>query len=300
MYYTLTLNPSLDYVMHVETLRIGETNRSAAEEITYGGKGINVALMLRTLGKDATALGFVGGFTGEKLLHMLENTGLRTDFVQITEATRINVKLSYDGAITEVNAKGPAVSDAEREALLRKFDVIGNGDTLVLSGSIPSSLPKDIYARIMRYLSERGVRFAVDTTGDALLDTLPYAPFVIKPNQAELEELTGETLADENALISAARNLQKQGARNVLVSLGGDGAILVAENGEVLRQKAPQGKVLNTVGAGDSMLAAFLVGAEAGMAQALSLAVAAGSATAFSQGLAERAAIEKISLPPQG
>ena len=294
MYYTVTLNPSLDYRMKTSALARGETNRSSEEEITYGGKGINVAVMLNALGEEATALGFVGGFTGDALRALLKDAGLMTDFVTIAAPTRINVKLDHGESITEVNACGPAVTKTETEAFWTMLEGLCEGDTLVLAGSVPSSLPKDFYRCVMEKLADRGVRFAVDTTGEALLRALPCRPFLIKPNLAELEEAVGERLCGDEAIVCAARKLQAAGARNILVSLGGNGALLLDEMGTVYKQKAPSGIVKNTVGAGDSMLAGFLVGLKDGFAEALSWGVAAGSATAFSEGLADSKRVKEI------
>ncbi len=294
MFYTLTLNPSLDLFMHSEHLSLGKTNRSGCESIVYGGKGINVAVMLARLGFGVTALGFSGGFTGEKLLSLVAQEGVRADFVPIGGDTRINVKLSFGGEITEINAKGPTVSAYETELLFSKLATLQKGDTLVLSGSVPPSFSADIYAEIMRKLSPRGVRFAVDTSGDALEGALPLRPFVIKPNLSELEEIVRHSLENDDAIFGAMKEMQKRGAQNILLSLGEKGAMLLDAHGRLYCQSAPKGDAVNTVAAGDSMLAAFLAKEEQGSAKALRYAVAAGSATAFSEGIADRDTVERV------
>ncbi len=294
MLYTLTLNPSLDLLMRHDTLSLGGTNRSFGETVTYGGKGINVAVMLKNLGASAVALGFLGGFTGDKLLSLLKETGISADFTRVAGDTRINVKLVSDTAVTELNAKGPAVTEAEWQALLEKLDGLKEGDTLVLSGSLPHSLSPSTYADIMARLSGRGVRFALDASGDALRLAVPCHPDLIKPNLDELEALVGRRLPTEEDKLAAMREAQRMGAGGVLLSLGGDGAMLLDGEGRLYRQKAPAGKPVSTVGAGDSMLAAFLAAGEKGSAEALRYAVAAGSATAFSNGIADASAVARI------
>ena len=280
MIYTLTLNPSLDYIMEAPTLKAGETNRSSHEKMRYGGKGINVAAVLASLGAKAQAIALLGGKTGELLLSLAERDGLSVEPVKIAGDTRINLKI-LSGEVTELNAKGPSVSKEEMARLFRSFDKIKEGDTLVLSGSIAPLVPKDIYAQIARTLSEKGVRVVLDTSGEALLSALSAKPYLIKPNESEIKQTLGEV-----EILSGARTLQKKGARNVLVSLGADGAVLLTEDGSVLRQKAPSGVAKNTVGAGDSMLAGFLYAESMGAQTALRFAVAAGSATAFKGALA--------------
>ena len=281
MIYTLTLNPSLDYIMEAPTLKQGRTNRSACENLRYGGKGINVAFVLSSLGAEAIAIALLGGETGGLLLSLLKKDNLSVRPLFIEGDTRINVKI-LSGEVTELNAAGPSVKDEEIESLFLCFDKMEATDTLVLSGSIPPSVPKDIYARIIRGLNDKGVRSVLDASGEALLLALPSHPYLIKPNESELKEVLGEMIDVE----SGARALQKMGARNVLVSLGKDGAMLLTEDGTLLRQRAPMGVAKNTVGAGDSMLAGFLYAEEMGEREALSFAVAAGSATAFRGALA--------------
>ena len=288
MIYTLTFNPAIDYVIHIDKIDWGETNRSYSEEIAFGGKGINVSTVLSNLGFDTVALGFVAGFTGEALERAVTECGIRTDFIRLRDGnTRINVKLKSD-AETEINAQGPAITEEDISKLYEKLELIRTGDTLVLAGSVPNSLHQSIYEEIMARLSGRGIRFAVDATGALLTSVLKYHPFLIKPNRAELEEICGKKLNSDGEIADAAKELQKMGAVNVLVSLGGDGALLADEFGHIHRKQAVSGKVINTVGSGDSMVAGFLAGMVEGYEYALTLGIAAGSATAFSQGLAAK------------
>lgn len=291
MIYTVTLNPAIDYVVSLNgTLKTGEINRNQAEDFQFGGKGINVSNVLRALGEETTALGFVAGFTGDALEQGLQAMGLRTDFVHVASGmTRINVKVKAKQE-TEINGIGPVIRSDELEALCRKLDTIASGDMLVLSGSIPSCLPDDTYEQIMRRIDGSGVRTSVDASGKLLMRTLAYHPFLIKPNHHELGEIFGKTLAGDDEIIRCAHDLQGMGARNVLVSMAGDGALLLDENGKVYRTGCPEGKVVNSVGAGDSMVAGFLAGylRTGDYAQALRLGIAAGSATAFSLGLCTR------------
>lgn len=297
MIYTVTFNPALDYVIRVPHFVPGETNRAEGEELVVGGKGINVSFILGQLGVENAALGFLAGDTGELLRARVEAAGVRADFITLPAGmTRINVKLK-SGAETELNGRGPDIPPQSLEALLAKLDALGEGDTLVLAGSIPATLPPDIYERILSRLRGRGVRFVVDATGELLERVLPFHPFLIKPNHIELGELTGRALspADHTELASAAKALQAKGARNVLVSLAGAGALLVSEEGEVFFREAARGRVENSAGAGDSMVAGFLAGyARGGCAEALRLGTAAGGATAFSVGLASREEIEAV------
>lgn len=290
MVYTVTFNPAVDYVMRAKRVEFGETNRSQSEEIYFGGKGINVSVVLQRLGIASTALGFVAGFTGVALEQALSEQGVTTDFVRLQKGfTRINVKLKTDEE-TEINAKGPEISPEALEKLFTRLRTLQAGDTLVLAGSIPGSLPQDIYEKIMEMLAERKIRFVVDATNELLLRVLPYRPFLIKPNQQELGELFGEKLSAEDEIVSAAQKLQKLGAQNVLVSRGKHGAMLAAQDGTVLWAKAAKGTMRNTVGAGDSMVAGFLYGwkQSGDYEYALRCGIAAGGATAFADGLAER------------
>jgi len=294
MIYTVTFNPALDYSLITENFREGITNRSQREEICFGGKGINVSYVLSQLGIENTALGFVAGFTGEYLINELEKYNINTDFIRLSVGfTRINVKLKGEKE-TEINAQGPKISEVEIKLLLEKLNGLKEGDTLLLAGSIPKSLDNGIYESILKMLSGRGVRFVVDATGDLLLNTLKYKPFLIKPNNFELEEIFGKKFNSQDEIIEAAKKLKDMGAVNVLVSLGGDGAILVDEYGNLHRQNAFEIEPVNSVGAGDSMIAGFLTGYENNYSYALKLGAAAGAATAASKSLATRDEIYKL------
>ncbi|MBE6660368.1 MAG: 1-phosphofructokinase [Ruminococcaceae bacterium] len=294
MIYTLTFNPALDYAVYVPDYTTGKTNRSSREQLDFGGKGINVSYVLHQLGEPTVALGFVAGFTGQALCEMLERTGVSCDFVKLKSGlTRINVKIKCDDE-TEINAAGPEISADALEELYAKLDRISEGDVLLLSGSVPSSLPRNIYETILSRLQGRGIHFAIDAEGQLLLNVLKYRPLLIKPNRAELCGLAGRELTSDVDVESAARELQVLGARNVLVSLGGDGALLLDEQGSVHRACAVGGKPINTVGAGDSMVAGFLSGLGRGYDYALRLGLAAGGATACSPYLATREEIEQL------
>ncbi len=295
MLYTLTLNPSLDYLVHLDQLRPGEVNRTAEEALYPGGKGLNVSLTLRQLGIQSTALGFSAGFTGRAVAELLAVQGIRTDFLEAQGLTRINVKL-WDGTATELNGRGPNVSPAAAGALLRRLEGLSAGDFLVLAGSIPEGLPVSFYADILERLQPKGVHCAVDASGSLLRLAAAQHPFVVKPNLTELEELFGRTLSSEPELLKAAQELQAMGAGHVLVSLGAQGALLLTEQGKAFRQSAPKGTEKNPVGAGDAMLAGFLAGMLRGFApqDALQLAVAAGSASAFSPWIPEGEAVEAL------
>lgn len=297
MIYTVTFNPAVDYVVHLNAFTPGETNRSVSEEVYFGGKGINVSIILAQLGMESTALGFVAGFTGEALEKALVAGGTRTDFIRLPEGmTRINVKMKGD-CETEINASGPRIDAASLEKLFAKLEVLQAGDTLVLAGSVPGSLPADIYEQILKKLSGRGIRFVVDATGKLLLNVLKYRPFLIKPNRAELEEICGRKLDTQEKLVEGASELKAMGAQNVLISLGKDGALLLDEHGKVHTHEVLGGKPVNTVGAGDSMVAGFIAGCEKGYGHALLMGVAAGGATACAKGLATREEI--FALLPQ-
>lgn len=288
MIYTVTFNPAIDYIMRIDELEKGMTNRSQSEEIYFGGKGINVSIVLAELGLETTALGFVVGFTGEALDSAVSQKGVKTDFIRLKHGyTRINVKLKSDKE-TEINAQGPHIDNESIEKLYCKLDDLNSGDTLVLAGSVPSSLPQDIYEKILKKLQNKGIRFVVDATKDLLLNVLKYKPFLIKPNNHELEEIFGATLKTDDEIALAAKELQKRGARNVLVSLGKNGAMLIDEYGKIHRQAALGGKPVNTVGAGDSMVAGFIAGAQKSYEYALLLGSAAGGATACNKGLATK------------
>ena len=296
MIYTVTFNPALDYVVRLSDLVPGDVNRTDSEDIQLGGKGINVSCVLGQLGFESVALGFVAGFTGDAVETGLARRGVTTDFINLPGGlTRINVKI-LASAETEINGRGPDIpADALRQ-LFKKLDALGAGDVLVLAGSIPASLPSDIYQRILEQLAPKGVLCAVDATGQLLVKVLPYRPFLVKPNNHELGEIFGRTLSTDDEIADCARLLQQKGARNVLVSMAGDGALLLDETGGVHRLEAFRGKVKNSVGAGDSMLAGFVAGwLEKGAYDwALRLGSACGSATAFSDTLATRAEIDAL------
>ena len=290
MIYTVTLNPALDYVVSLPQLALGEVNRTEKEELQPGGKGINVSVMLSRLSVPNCALGFVAGFTGKALKEELEKNRIQTDFIFLKEGlTRINLKVKAQQE-TEINAKGPAMEQEDIERLLRKLEQLKQGDVLVLAGSIPVGVPKNIYEQMIKKVSGKGILTAVDTNGGLLSSVLKEQPFLIKPNHIELGELLGKTLKTRQEVEEGARALQKKGARNVLVSMAGEGAMLLDENGRLHHISAPKGVVKNSVGAGDSMVAGFLAGyLQSGDYQtALRMGTAAGSATAFSYGLAQK------------
>ena len=289
MIYTVTFNPSLDYVVQVEHFQGDAVNRTSEEHVYPGGKGNNVAVIASNLGMKSRALGFKAGFTGAAMEQMLQEFGCDTDFIALEEGvTRINVKVKSDDEF-EINGQGPRIPDEKIRQLYEKLDALESGDVLVLSGSIPNTLPDDMYERIMERLAGTGVRISVDATKDLLMNVLKYHPFLIKPNNHELGEMFGVTLESDGEIAEYARKLQEMGARNVLVSMAGDGAILVAEDGSVLKQLPPAGEVVNSVGAGDSMVAGFLAGylKTGSYEEALKLGTAAGSATAFTSWLAD-------------
>lgn len=293
MIYTVTFNPALDYVVWMDTLRPGEINRTQNEAIQYGGKGINVSTVLTALGVDNVALGFLAGFTGRALEEGLRSQGIRSDFIWLPEGlTRINVKVK-GGSETEINGRGPTVDAAALRALQDKLDRLEAGDILVISGSVPAALSHDVYEQILARLEDRGIQFVVDTTRDLLCSALPYHPFLIKPNNLELGEIFGKTPTTDTEIRHCAAQLQEKGARNVLVSMAGDGSLLLDERGGCYRLGVPKGTVRNSVGAGDSMVAGFLAGwlEKGDYAYAQRLGAAAGSATAFSDGLATREAV---------
>ena len=300
MIYTVTFNPALDYVMKVEKLRYDDINRTYGEELNYGGKGINVSAVLSTLGVENVALGFKAGFTGEKLEEMLRQDGIKTDFISLAKGnTRINVKIKSDTEL-DINACGPEISGEEVEKLFEKIASLKQGDVLVLAGSVPKELPSDIYEQILAKTSENGVEAVVDSTGELLLNVLKYKPFLIKPNNFELGDLFGVKIKNEEEIIRYAKELQKMGARNVLVSRGKDGALLIDENQNTYSIGIIPGKPLNSVGCGDSMVAGFGAGylEKHDYAYALKLGSACSNATAFSYSLANaqgiRDAFEKL------
>ena len=291
MIYTVTLNPALDYVLRLPTVAygetFGETNRAETASLHFGGKGINVSCILRELGVESHALGFSAGFTGDALEAYLAERDIPCRLIRLPDGlTRINVKLKTADGETEINAAGPRIPAEALEGLMAELDTLAEGDTLVLAGSIPPSLPRDLYGRMAARLAGRGVRLVVDAEGEALRATIPHRPFLIKPNRAELEGLAGRPLPTRNDLLAAASALQEAGAQNLLVSLGGDGALLLDEHGGIHEAPAAVITPVNTVGAGDSMLAGFLAGLASGYPTALRWGIAAGGATAASEELA--------------
>ena len=290
MIYTVTFNPSLDYIISVDDFKLGLTNRTSSELLLPGGKGINVSTILTNLGIESTALGFIAGFTGDEIVRKVEEIGVRSDFIRIEDGiSRINVKLkSIDG--TEINGMGPDISRAKTEELMKKLDVLGKGDVLVLAGSIPVSLPDDIYSRILERLEGKGVTFVVDATGELLLNVLKYHPFLIKPNNHELGDIFDVQLKAREEVVPYGRKLQEMGAKNVLISMAGEGAVLVAEDGSVYDAPAPKGVLVNAVGSGDSMVAGFTAGwmEKRDYRHAFYMGVASGSASAFSEFLATK------------
>lgn len=293
--YTVTFNPAIDYVVHTKELAAGKTNRSSSEAFYVGGKGINVSMVLAELGIRSKALGFVAGFTGRAIEDGAAERGVDTDFVHLDKGfSRINVKIKSDTE-TELNGQGPNIPENAIERLYEKLDKLEDGDVLVLAGSIPNTLPGDIYEKILARLSDRKIKAAVDATRDLLLNVLKYKPFLIKPNNHELGEMFGKELKTEEEIIVCAKKLHEMGAVNVLVSMAGNGAILLDENGEIRKCGVCKGTVKNSVGAGDSMVAGFIAGSEKGDYEyALKLGTAAGGATAFSEELAKKAEIEEL------
>ena len=290
MIYTVTFNPSLDYIVRVDDMRLGAINRTTYEQVLPGGKGVNVSIVLGNLGHETRALGFVAGFTGAALEDLLAPYGVSSDFIHVAEGlTRINAKIKSNEE-TELNGRGPRITEAGVEALFAKLDALGEGDTLVISGSVPGSLPSDMYERIMERLAGHGVRIVVDAERDLLTRVLPYGPFLVKPNNFELGEIFGVELRRRDEVVPYAKQLQERGAANVLVSMAGEGGVLVAETGEVFESPAARGTVVNSVGAGDSSVAGFLAGLmeTASYERAFRMALAAGSASAFSDHLARR------------
>lgn len=301
MIFTVTCNPAVDYTLRVNKLSAGELNRPTDTALSFGGKGVNVSRVLAALGTPNRALGFVAGEVGEMLESGLHRFGVDTGFVHLAAGnTRINVKITAENE-TELNAVGPTVDAAAFERLTAQIAALAHGDTLCLCGSLPPGCDADTYAHLLACVKDKKIRTVVDATGEVLLCALPYHPYLIKPNRDELSALAGRELPDDESVLAAARVLQEKGARNVLVSLGGDGALLLTEDGAVVRRAAYRGTVRGTVGAGDSMVAGFLAALERGAdaEEALRFAVAAGCATAFSDGLATREAVEAL-LEMQG
>ena len=295
MIYTVTFNPAIDYVVHIDEMTMGKVNRAKEENFYFGGKGINVSMILKELGIPSKVLGFVAGFTGAAIENGLAQKGMETDFVHLNKGfSRINVKIA-SGEETELNGQGPAIDDAALTEFFSRLDLLSEGDMIVLAGSIPAGMPADIYEKILKRLSGKRINAVVDAAQDLLRNVLKYQPFLIKPNHHELGGLFGVTLTDNDEIAEYAGKLKDMGARNVLVSMAENGALLLDENGELHTCDACKGTVKNSVGAGDSMVAGFIAGLGQGDYQyALKLGTAAGSATAFSDGLAGKEEIYRL------
>ncbi|MCR5430784.1 MAG: 1-phosphofructokinase [Eubacterium sp.] len=296
MIYTVTLNPAIDYIMRMDELHMGITNRSNSEEYYCGGKGINVSLVLAELDIPSTALGFIAGFVGDAIDKWVANTYVTTDFIRLKDGiSRINVKIKA-GEETEINGQGPDIAEEDLEALMMKVDHIQDGDTLVLAGSIPSTLPDDTYERMLERISNKDVQIVVDATKQLLVNSLKYKPFLIKPNKQELSEIFDVDVQTKEDIVTYAKKLQDMGARNVLISLGGDGAMLVDEDGQIHEAGVIKEKVVNTVGSGDSMVAGFVAGYEMkkSYSYALTLGSVCGNATAFLPWLATKEKINEL------
>ena len=293
MIYTVTFNPSLDYIVSVDNFTCGIVNRTTDEIIFPGGKGINVSMVLKNLGFENTALGFLAGFTGNRIQDLLEEKGVRADFISVEKGiSRINVKLRSNEE-TEINGQGPAIAEADIKKLYEKLDTLSDGDILVLAGSIPDVMPGSMYMDIMRHLQNKDLKIVVDATKDLLVNVLQYHPFLIKPNNHELGEIFGVKIESKADVITYAKKMQEKGARNVLVSMAGDGAVLVAEDGGIFQSEAPKGKVVNSVVAGDSMVAGFIAGylENGSYEKAFQMGVCTGSASAFSEELDTKAEV---------
>ena len=296
MIYTVTLNPSLDYVVSMDEMKPGATNRSKSEHMLPGGKGINVSIVLKNMGVPSVALGFIAGFTGDEIAKNVTDLGCKTDFIKLGQGmSRINIKLKADEE-TEINCVGPCIEDADVQKLYAQLDKLKENDILVLAGSIPSSVSDSIYQDIMIRLANKNVMVIVDATKDLLVNVLSNHPFLIKPNNHELGEIFGMELKTNEEIIYYAKKLQEKGARNVLVSMAVDGAIFLGEDGSVFESKAPKGTVVNSVGAGDSMVAGFLAGylEKHDYQHAFKMGISAGSASAFSKDLATKEEIETV------
>ena len=296
MIYTITFNPALDYIVKMDEFNLGHVNRSNNEFVYAGGKGINVSIVLNNLEVKSKALGFIAGFTGDEIERRVREFGCDTDFIKLKEGmSRINVKIKAD-VESEINGGGPDISNEALDELYLKLNALKSGDILVLAGSIPKTLPVDIYERIMKKYGDRGVKFIVDTTGESLLKVLNYKPFLIKPNHHELAELFNVKINSQQEIVEYGKKLQEMGAENVLISMAGDGAILIKSNGEAIYSEVPKGVLKNSVGAGDSMVAGFIAGfiKEEKLEDGFIMGVATGSASAFSEGLATKDKVEEL------
>lgn len=298
MIYTITFNPALDYVIKAQNLKTGKINKSKGEYIFPGGKGINVSIVLKTLGQETTAMGFISGFVGKEIEKQIQKYGVETDFIEIeNDNSRINVKILEENQETAINAKGPYVEQKYLELLYKKLEKIKNEDILILSGSVPNGVPNDIYEKICQKVKNKNIKIVVDSTGELLIKTLKHKPYLIKPNQQELEEIFGIKISNQDEALEYAKQLKEKGAQNVIVSMGSDGAVLLDENGYSYKIKALNVKdAINTVGAGDSMVAGFLAGHEMfnNYEKALQLGVAAATATTNTIFLATKEKIEEV------
>lgn len=296
MIYTVTFNPSLDYIVKVNNFKLGAVNRTTREDIYVGGKGINVSIVLSNLGYKSKALGFTAGFTGNEIERRVNEKGIDSEFIKLNEGlSRINVKMKSNEE-SEINGNGPNITKEALDKLFSKLNTLESGDILVLAGSIPSSLPSDIYEKIMAFLKDKNIKIVVDATKDLLLNVLKYNPFLIKPNNHELGEMFNVELKNDDEIIHYGKKLLDMGAENVLISMAGDGAIFLSKNGEAFKSGVPKGVVKNSVGAGDSMVAGFIAGylKESDLNKAFKMGVATGSASAFSEELATKDEVENL------
>ena len=297
MIYTVTFNPAIDYIIRLDKLTTGAINRVNYEQVLGGGKGVNVSIVLGNLGHKSTATGFLAGFTGDEIVRQLRDFNAADNFVKLDEGfSRINVKIKAD-VETEINGQGPKISEAKREELFQKLEALGEGDTLILSGSIPNTLPDDMYEQTLSRLQGKGIRFVVDAEKGLLLKVLKFKPWLIKPNNHELGDMFGVKLKTDEEIIEYAKKLQDKGAQNVLISMAGDGAILLTAEGKSYKSEAPKGKLVNSVGAGDSMVAGFVAGyteSNGDYEKAFLMGLCTGSASAFSENLATRPEVEAL------
>ena len=296
MIYTVTLNPSLDYVVDVDDFELGRTNRAVSERLYAGGKGINVSFVLKNLGFESTALGFSAGFTGEEIKKQIQERGITENLITVLNGqSRINIKLRGQQE-TEINGMGPDIEKEHIQQLLKKLSVLSPGDYLILAGSVPMKINDTIYYDILKTLDKKGIKAVVDTTGDLLLNVLKYHPFLIKPNIHELSELFSTEIKTKEEVVQYGLKLQDMGAQNVIVSMAGDGAVFICENGEIYKSEAPKGVVKYSVGAGESMVAGFLAGfcETKDFAKAFKMGVCTGSASAFSEDLATKEQVRQV------
>ncbi len=297
MIYTVTFNPALDYIVRLDSFAAGRINRVNYEQVLGGGKGINVSIVLGNLGHKSTALGFLAGFTGKEIIKQLRDFNAADDFVQLDEGfSRINVKIKAE-VETEINGQGPKISEEKRNELFEKLEKLCAEDTLVLSGSIPNTLPDDMYEQTLSRLQGKGIRIVVDAEKNLLLKVLKFNPWLIKPNNHELGDMFGVKLENDEQIVEYAKKLQEKGAQNVLISMAGDGAILLTADGKCFKSPAPKGTLVNSIGAGDSMVAGFIAGyieSNGDFKKAFYMGVATGSASAFSDNLATRPEVENL------